>query len=283
MSVKTRHIDKNSALAKKVLIFPVSDAQLGIELGALLNGNILVKAPTLAIGTDKTKIAHGEYIIQVDGFRTRIAAGEVAFTATTHDVADPDASGREITYLLSMTTGGSTPTITAGTIAALGASAAPATPAGHVVLGTVKVAHDGTAIFDATTDELDEAHLTDTYTPATAYGETALTDVPVGSFLPGYEFIVEEVQHYFHDITAAFSYDVEIDGTTVLASAGSPADATRATKSLTTTFVNRIGSASAVLTVDITKDAAGAGRGGYIAVTIRPYRMHGDPSAVLTG
>jgi hypothetical protein len=102
--------------------------------------------------------------------RYRIAAAtEVAFTATTHDIADPDADGREAYYLLSVAAGSTTCTITKGTTAALGAGAVPATPAGHLAVGYVKVAHDGTAIFDASTDLLSATHLVDTYVDYPAY------------------------------------------------------------------------------------------------------------------
>jgi hypothetical protein len=42
-------------------------------------------------------------------------------------------------------------------------AAAPAATAAHATLGTVKIVADG-AIFNATTDDLDAAHLTVTYT-----------------------------------------------------------------------------------------------------------------------
>lgn len=150
----------------------VADAQ------QLVNGDLLLSAPGLAIGaSSKAKIKHNELIVQIDGMRYKIAAGEVAFTATTHDIADPDAAGREAIYVLSAS--GTAVTITKGATAALLAAVAPATPAGEIYLGQVKVAHDGTAIFDASTDLLDAAHLTDTYTSATpfALSSEVLTEI----------------------------------------------------------------------------------------------------------
>lgn len=141
-------------------------------LDTLVNGDALLSDPNLAIGTSsKAKVKNGADLIwQVDGMRYRIAADtEHAFTATTHDIADPDAAGREAIYVFSVTAGSTACTITKGADAALGAAVAPATPAGHVKVGEVKIAHDGSAIFDATTDDLDAAKLTVTYTDSTPY------------------------------------------------------------------------------------------------------------------
>lgn len=280
--VKDRHIDKNARSAERTLIFPVADADLGIDLATVLQGDCLIKAPTLAVGTvSAAEIAVGEIVWQIDGMRYLLAAAEHAFTATTHDIADPDADPREAIYVLSVAAGASAVTITKGTTAAADAAVAPSTPAGHVKLGELLLQHDGSAIFNATTDDLDAAHLTATFTPETAYGETALTDAPVAEFTPGFDFVVTDVRHRFHDVGATFTYDVEIDGVTCLAGAVTPADATQAAATLATAFTARVGGPSAVLSVDVTKDADGIGRGGYVAVSIRPYHMKGDAHPVL--
>lgn len=128
-----------------------------------VTGDALFSDPGLAIGTDKTKVLHDALLYQVDGVRHYIATGEVAFTATTHDIADPDTDPREAIYVLSA--GHSeTVTITKGDDAADGEAVAPATPADHVKFGEVLIQHNGSAIFNASTDELDAAHLTVTYT-----------------------------------------------------------------------------------------------------------------------
>lgn len=280
--ISDKKIHKDAKVAVKHFVIPVGDAQLGIELGELVNGDILLTAPVLSIGTvSAAEIKYTAYHFQIGGMRYTAAAGEIGFTATADDIADPDADPREIVYLLSTAAGDSEPTVTPGTIAAAGAGVAPATPSNHVVLGEVLLQHDGTAIFNATTDLLSDAHITDTYTDAVAYGETPLTDVPVFVTVPGYEFVVTGVRHYFHDVTTVLTYDVEIDGVTVLTGAATPADATEAAATLVSSQTTRQGSATAVLSVDITKDAVGTARGGVIIVTIRPYRMAADPGPIL--
>ncbi len=147
-------------------------------LDLLVNGDALLSAPGLAIGVSSAAaVKFNDLIFQVDGMRFRIAASEVAFTATTHDIADPDAAPREAIYVLSASAGASAPTITKGTTAAANAAVAPATPAGHVKFGEVKVQHDGSAIFDASTDLLSAAHLTDTYTSETPYTAALVSKV----------------------------------------------------------------------------------------------------------
>jgi hypothetical protein len=135
-------------------------------LDTLMTGTVLLTDPGLAIGTSaNTAVKHNEIVAMFNGHRIRIAAGEVAFTATTHDIADPDANPREAIYVISTAVAG-TVTITKGDTAAGDAAVAPSTPANHIKLGEVKVRHDGTAIFDASSDALNAAHLTVTYTDA---------------------------------------------------------------------------------------------------------------------
>ena len=153
---RTRILDVYGTLAANVA-----------DVLAIHVGDALLLAPTLAIGTSSAaEVKNSAFEIRVNGVTELVAAGETGFTATTDDIADPDASGREIVYVLSVAAGG-TITITPGTIAALAAGVAPSTPAGEVKMGEVLVAHDGSAIFNATTDLLSAAHITDTYTDAT--------------------------------------------------------------------------------------------------------------------
>jgi hypothetical protein len=155
--------------------------QLVNDVVAIQGGDALLSAPGLAIGTSSAaKVKHNAFNVRVDGNTQLIAAAEVAFTATTHDIADPDAAGREAIYVLSVNAAG-TVTITKGSDAALGAAVAPATPAGEVKMGEVKVAHDGSAIFDASTDLLSAAHLTDTYTDATLAALTSSAPAAISS------------------------------------------------------------------------------------------------------
>jgi hypothetical protein len=137
-----------------------------------LANRVLTTGAALAIGSSsKTKVkiatnSTGTY--SVDGvLYTFPAAQEVAFTATTHDIeADADTI-QERVYLVCLDAAGAA-TIIAGEQAAGAGNAKlpewddiPATvcPVGYLRLAVAA----GSTDFDATTDELDEAHLTDTY------------------------------------------------------------------------------------------------------------------------
>ncbi|HYD82731.1 MAG TPA: hypothetical protein VEA63_01740, partial [Opitutus sp.] len=87
-----------------------------------------------------------------------------AFTATTHDIAANASTVQERVYLYSLNAAGDV-TVTPGVVATgAGNAAFPATPAGQTPFGALRLAvAAGATPFDATTDELDEAHLTDTY------------------------------------------------------------------------------------------------------------------------
>lgn len=122
----------------------------------------LISNPNLAIGTSDTKkIKHDAFSIVKDGVITTIATGEVAFTATTHDLAD----GKGAVYNVYLD--GSTVKILKGTATSGGTGAVcPATPAGKLKLGEVKLVTVGAA-FTGNTTALNAATVTDTYTNAT--------------------------------------------------------------------------------------------------------------------
>ena len=123
----------------------------------------LVSNPNLVIGTSSAaKIKHDAFTVVTDGAFTTISGGEVAFTATTHDIADHS----EAIYLVYLD--GSTVKISKGTsvLTADGGAVCPSTPAGKIKLGEVLIATEG-AIFDASTTELSAATVTDTYTNST--------------------------------------------------------------------------------------------------------------------
>lgn len=139
--------------------------KLADALGLTENG-VLRSAPSLAIGTtSKKEVKHATFTTEIRGLTVSVTGAEVAFTATTHDIADPDADPREAYYTISVSSAG-TVTITKGATAAADAAVKAAAPAGETVVGWVKIQHDGTAIFDATTNDLDAAHLTVTYEDA---------------------------------------------------------------------------------------------------------------------
>ncbi len=122
----------------------------------------LISNPNLAIGTSDTKkIKHDAFSIVKDGVITTIATGEVAFTATTHDLADGTGAVYNV-YL-----DGTTVKILKGTATSGGTGAVcPATPAGKLKLGEVKLVTVG-ADFTGNTTALDAATVTDTYTNVT--------------------------------------------------------------------------------------------------------------------
>jgi hypothetical protein len=92
-----------------------------------------------------------------------LAAAEFPFTATTHDIAADADTPQERWFLLS-TTDGINVVVTPGTIADVGLGVPPAIPANAAVIGLVKVVvAAGATPFNATTDDLDAAHLTTTF------------------------------------------------------------------------------------------------------------------------
>lgn len=120
----------------------------------------------LAIGSTskkEVKIASTINYLHNGVFKAKTTA-EVAFTATTHDIAPNASSVQEAVYLLSLIADG-TPTLTMGAIATgSGAAKLPDVPSGKTPVGYVRVAVEaGATLFNATTDDLDAAHLTVTY------------------------------------------------------------------------------------------------------------------------
>ncbi len=149
-----------------------------IRADAIAGRSGLLGSPALAIGSTKPRIATGAFYFTIAGvleLKAAVAAG-TAFTDTTHDIADPDALGREAIYVVSIAAGG-TITITMGSVAALTEAVAPSVPASGLYLGQVLVAHNGSAVFNANTDDLDAAHLTVTYTSQDPTAQPSLSDV----------------------------------------------------------------------------------------------------------
>ena len=122
----------------------------------------LISNPNLAIGTsDAKKIKHDAFSVITDGVITTITGGEVAFTAATHDLVD----GKGAVYNVYLD--GSTVKILKGTATDGGTGAVcPATPAGKLKLGEVKLVTVG-AVFTGNTTELSALTLTDTYANVT--------------------------------------------------------------------------------------------------------------------
>lgn len=134
------------------------------EIANRSEAGFLLSNPNLAIGTNSAaKVKHDAFTVVKDGVFTTIAGGEVAFTATTHDIAD----GYEAIFLVYLD--GTTVKLLKGTaveIADPSVAVCPDTPAGMLKLGEVKVSTDG-ALFDAGTTFLSATEVTDVYTSKT--------------------------------------------------------------------------------------------------------------------
>lgn len=126
-----------------------------------VNNDKVLTNPTLAIGSsNKKKVKNSAFNVMRDGVISVISSTETAFTATTDDLAK--STGAVYNVYLDAT---NTIKILKGTATAGGVGAVcPVTPSGGMKIGEVKIVVNADAIFDATTDDLDSAHITDTYT-----------------------------------------------------------------------------------------------------------------------
>jgi hypothetical protein len=127
----------------------------------------------LAIGSAsaaKVKIVNTVTYLSDDVFKSKTTA-EVAFTATTHDIPPHATLVQEAVYLVCLAADG-TPSLTMGDIASgAGLATLPERPATGTPIGYVRVAvAAGATLFDASTDLLSAAHITDTYVDLGNYG-----------------------------------------------------------------------------------------------------------------
>jgi hypothetical protein len=121
----------------------------------------------LVIGSsapEKVKIANTVTFLFNGVFGSKSTA-EVAFTATTMDIAPSATLVQEAMYLLTFSAVDGTPVLTMGTISSgAGTAVLPAIPAASTPVGAVRVAvAAGATLFNATTDSLAAGHLTVTY------------------------------------------------------------------------------------------------------------------------
>lgn len=134
----------------------------------LLLLNKAISATGIAIGSSSKKaVLSAAFDYLAAGVPKTKGSVETAFTATTHDVTANASAARERWYVLSIIADG-TVTVTAGTQGAVGSGTIPATPSfssgGVAAFGLVRIeVAAGATDFDATTDELDEGHLTVQY------------------------------------------------------------------------------------------------------------------------
>jgi hypothetical protein len=131
----------------------------------------LLTAALLAIGSSakqKVKIVADPVYYRRDGNLKTIAGAEVAFTATGHDIQGHATLDKAAWYLIAIDDSDAY-VIVKGATATAGLELKPGVPAGYVALGYVNILVEfnvSPAIFDATTDELDESHLTVVYEDA---------------------------------------------------------------------------------------------------------------------
>lgn len=144
------------------------DGTVGSRLNKIMATllNMSLSSAGLAIGSGSkkaVKIANTVTYLN-DGVFCSKTTAEVAFTATTHDIAAHATNIKEACYLISLIADG-TPTITMGDIAVgEGNATVPAVPSGKTPIGYVRIhVHAGATPFDATSDDLDAAHLGVTY------------------------------------------------------------------------------------------------------------------------
>lgn len=136
------------------------DTSLKTLLDAILSAmqDKLLGNPTLTIGSvSKKTLKTLAFPVSDGGTLKTIAAATPAFTATDDDIAD----GYKAVYLIYLVD--TTVTVLKGTAVLIADTAVcPAIPAGGIKVGEVEIETSG-AIFNATSDDLDAAHLTVTY------------------------------------------------------------------------------------------------------------------------
>lgn len=123
--------------------------------------------PLLAIGTvagEEIKITNIVRFIVAGALSVlELAAAEFPFNGAADDIANDAATAQERWYLLSSDDGIAV-VVTPGTIADVGLAVPPAIPADHAAIGLVKIVVEAGAVpFNATTDALDDSHLTTTF------------------------------------------------------------------------------------------------------------------------
>jgi hypothetical protein len=126
-----------------------------------------LSAPGLVIGSTskkEVKIANTTVYL-ADGLFKSKSSAEVAFTATTDDIAPNASSVQEACYLVCLAADGTASLVKGTTATGSGTALLPEFPASKCVIGYVRIAvAAGATLFNATTDDLDSAHLTVAYT-----------------------------------------------------------------------------------------------------------------------
>lgn len=128
------------------------------------DGLVILNNPALKIGTDTSKVKFEDFHYCKEGVLTKVSSSEEDFTATDHDIAAHATNEKEAIFTVYLNADGDG-ALEMGEIATAPEAVAPATPAGGIKIGEVKVKVDaGSTDFDAGSDALSDGHLTVTYT-----------------------------------------------------------------------------------------------------------------------
>ena len=111
----------------------------------------------------------------------------------------------------------------------------------------------------------------------TATGQTAAL---TNAITPGFSFRVVKVSVFAETVTATISVDVQIGGTSVLASAITPVAGTETAGTISATNANQIGGSSAQLQFKYTSNGTGAATGCVANVWIVPLGLEHDPKTI---
>jgi len=152
-------LDKTKALSHQELMDVLDELNTNLKYRALT-------IPTLAISGTATQFKFTSTCTYLHNgiFKSQGATDNIAFTATTHDIAADADTVQEACYLLCLNATG-TATVHMGDIASgSGNALLPEIPTALTPIGYVRVTvAAGTDDFDATTDDLSETWITDTY------------------------------------------------------------------------------------------------------------------------
>lgn len=156
-------------------LFPAMEWFSGMGSGAGVKKNVdrSLTDGGCVIGTVSAKeIKLGAAVVYTSkGVFKSLAAAEHGFTATTDDITADAALVQEAMYLLSVNAAGAVTVTKGDTADGSGSALLPETPLGGVPFAALRLAvAAGATDFDATSDDLSAAHLTDTYYDLTHVG-----------------------------------------------------------------------------------------------------------------
>lgn len=135
------------------------------SINTALRNQCLSKAG-LVIGSGSAKAVKiaNTVTYSVDGQIYTKTTAEITFTATTHDIAADASTVQEAVYLLCLDAAGTGSLVKGATASGSGKALIPSVPASKCAIGAVRIAvAAGATPFDASSDDLSAAHITDTY------------------------------------------------------------------------------------------------------------------------